>query len=82
MTLGAEALLGIHCTDPVAVRGDDDTSQVGRRRQGTPVRTVPMVAVLLVILEFVALFAATWIAWFAVVTLYQIVTRRSKKRTT
>jgi len=45
-----------------------------------PVRTVPVLDVLLVVAEFVALFAATWIAWFAVVTVYQIVSRRTKSR--
>jgi hypothetical protein len=45
-------------------------------------KTVPGVAVLLVVVEFVALFVATWIAWFAMVTLYQILTRRSKKKNT
>lgn len=39
-----------------------------------------MVDVLLVILEFAGLFVATWIAWFAVVTVYQILTRRTEGR--
>jgi len=39
-------------------------------------------AVLLVVLEFVALFVATWIAWFAVLTVYQILTRKPKSATT
>jgi hypothetical protein len=43
-------------------------------------RTVPVVDVLLVILEFAGLFVATWIAWFAVVTAYQILTRRTEGR--
>jgi hypothetical protein len=41
------------------------------------VRAVPVLDVLLVILEFAGLFLATWIAWFAVVTVYQILTRRT-----
>ena len=41
--------------------------------------TVPVLDVLLVVLEFVALFAATWIAWFAVVTVYQFVSRRDQE---
>jgi hypothetical protein len=44
------------------------------------VRTVPVVDVLLVILEFAGLFVATWVAWFAVVTVYQILTRRTGGR--
>jgi hypothetical protein len=44
--------------------------------------TVPVLDLLLVVLEFVALFAATWIAWFAVVTIYQIVNRKTKGRPT
>lgn len=44
--------------------------------------TVPVFDVLLVVLEFVALFAATWIAWFAVVTVYQILNRKTKSRHT
>jgi hypothetical protein len=42
--------------------------------------TVPVLDVLLVVLEFIALFATTWIAWFALVTLYQVLNRRSKSR--
>jgi hypothetical protein len=42
--------------------------------------SVPIVGVLLVILEFAALFVGTWVAWFAVVTIYQIVTRKMKGR--
>ena len=34
--------------------------------------------VLLVVVEFIALFAATWIAWFVLISLYQILTRRTK----
>ena len=41
--------------------------------------TVPVLDVLLVVLEFVALFAITWIAWFAVVTLWQFVTGRTRR---
>jgi hypothetical protein len=37
----------------------------------------PVLDVLLVVAEFVALFAATWIAWFAVVALYQVMNRRN-----
>jgi hypothetical protein len=44
--------------------------------------SVPVFAVLLVVLEFVALFVATWIAWFAVLTVYQILTRKPKSATT
>jgi hypothetical protein len=44
-------------------------------------RTVPVVDVLLVILEFAGLFVATWVAWFAVVTTYQILTRRTRAAT-
>jgi hypothetical protein len=43
-------------------------------------KTVPVLDVLLVVLEFVALFAATWIAWFVVVTVYQILMRKTKRR--
>jgi hypothetical protein len=42
--------------------------------------TVPVLDVLLVVLEFVALFVATWITWFAIVSLYQVVTRRARAR--
>jgi len=42
--------------------------------------TVPVLDVLLVVLEFMALFATTWIAWFALVTLYQVVSRKTKNR--
>jgi hypothetical protein len=42
--------------------------------------SVPVVDVLLVVAEFATLFAVTWIAWFAVVTAYQIVSRRAKNR--
>jgi hypothetical protein len=42
--------------------------------------TVPVLDVLLVALEFVALFATTWIAWFAVITLYQFVHRKTRNR--
>ena len=44
--------------------------------------TVPVLDLLLIVLEFVALFAATWIAWFAIVTLYQIVNRKTTRRST
>jgi hypothetical protein len=44
-------------------------------------RTAPVADLLLIVLEFVALFAATWGAWFAVVTGYQILTRKSRSRT-
>ena len=40
--------------------------------------TVPILDVLLVVLEFAALFIGTWIAWFALVTIYQILTRKAK----
>ena len=40
--------------------------------------SVSVVDLLLVVVEFVALFAATWIAWFILVSLYQILTRRTK----
>jgi hypothetical protein len=39
---------------------------------------VPVLDVLLVVLEFAALFVGTWIAWFALVSVYQFLTRRSK----
>jgi hypothetical protein len=42
--------------------------------------SVPVVDVILVVLEFIALFVATWIAWFAVITVYQMVTRWTKTR--
>ena len=38
----------------------------------------PVLDLLLVVAEFVALFAATWIAWFAVVALYQVMNRRTR----
>jgi hypothetical protein len=44
--------------------------------------SVPILDVLLVVLEFVALFVATWVAWFALVTIYQILTRRTRSRQT
>jgi len=40
--------------------------------------SVPVLDIFLVILEFVALFVATWVAWFAVITVYQILMRRTK----
>jgi hypothetical protein len=40
--------------------------------------SVSVFDVLLVVVEFIALFAATWIAWFILVSLYQILTRRTK----
>ncbi len=40
--------------------------------------TVPVVDVLLVVLEFVALFIGTWVAWFALVTIYQYLSSRAK----
>jgi hypothetical protein len=40
--------------------------------------TVPVLDILLVVLEFVALFVGTWIAWFVLVTIYQYLTRRAK----
>jgi len=40
--------------------------------------SVSVVDLLLVVVEFVALFAATWIAWFILVSLYQILTRRTR----
>ena len=39
-----------------------------------------MVDVLLVVLEFAGLFMATWVTWFAVVTVYQILTRKMEGR--
>jgi hypothetical protein len=39
---------------------------------------VPILDILLVVLEFVALFVGTWIAWFAVVTIYQVLTRKTR----
>ena len=42
--------------------------------------TVPVLDVLLVVLEFIALFATTWIAWFALVTLYQVLSRKTRDR--
>ncbi|HXQ76229.1 MAG TPA: hypothetical protein VN791_07010 [Acidimicrobiales bacterium] len=42
--------------------------------------SVPVFAVILVLLEFVALFAATWIAWFAILAVYQILTRKPRSR--
>jgi hypothetical protein len=42
--------------------------------------TVPVLDVLLVVVEFIALFAITWIAWFAVITLYQVVSRKTRNR--
>jgi hypothetical protein len=40
--------------------------------------SVSVFDVLLVVVEFVALFAATWIAWFVLISLYQILTRRTR----
>ncbi|HXQ61903.1 MAG TPA: hypothetical protein VN796_06170 [Acidimicrobiales bacterium] len=42
--------------------------------------TVPVLDLLLVVLEFVALFLATWIVWFALVIVYQHLTRRTRDR--
>ena len=42
--------------------------------------TVPVVDVLLVALEFVALFLVTWIAWFCLVTLFQIWSTKTTRR--
>jgi len=44
------------------------------------VTIVPAWDILVVVLEFVALFATTWIAWFVVISVYQIVTRRAEAR--
>jgi len=44
-------------------------------------RAVPVVAVLIVVLEFVALFCLTWAAWFVLITLYGVVTRRTEPDT-
>jgi hypothetical protein len=44
------------------------------------ITTVPVLDLLLVVLEFIALFATTWIAWFLVVTLYQVVSRKARNR--
>ncbi|MGH9016916.1 MAG: hypothetical protein ACRDY1_04125 [Acidimicrobiales bacterium] len=43
--------------------------------------SVPVVDVLLVVLEFVGLFVATWVLWFAVVAVYQRVSRRQDAAT-
>ena len=43
-------------------------------------RTAPVADLLLIVVEVVALFAATWGAWFAVVTGYQILTRKTRSR--
>ena len=42
--------------------------------------SVPVVDLLLVLLEFAGLFIATWIVWFAIVTIYQIMMRRTQGR--
>jgi hypothetical protein len=57
--------------------GDDEADQ---SRWVTPMTSVPVFDVFLVVLEFAGLFVATWAAWFAVVTVYQIVTRKTKNR--
>jgi hypothetical protein len=44
------------------------------------VKNVPALDILVVVLEFVALFAITWIAWFIVISAYQILTRRAEAR--
>jgi hypothetical protein len=44
------------------------------------VTNVPALDILVVVLEFVALFATTWIAWFVVISVYQILTRRAEAR--
>jgi hypothetical protein len=41
---------------------------------------VPVWDVLLVVVEFVALFVATWLTWFAVVTAYQFMSKKVKGR--
>jgi hypothetical protein len=40
----------------------------------------PAVDLLLIVLEFVGLFATTWIAWFALVSAYNFWTNRTKSR--
>jgi hypothetical protein len=70
-----DAVVGVHPTTPRLPGGDDEANQ---RRWVTPMTSVPVLDILLVVLEFVALFVATWIGWFAVVTIYQIVTRKTK----
>ena len=40
----------------------------------------PAVDLLLVVVEFVGLFATTWIAWFALVGVYHVVTKRTRAR--
>jgi len=40
--------------------------------------TVPVADLFLVVGEFVALFAVTWVVWFALVTVYQVFTRRHR----
>jgi hypothetical protein len=43
-------------------------------------KAVPAVDVVVVLLEFVALIAATWVTWFAVVIVHHTWSRRTKDR--
>ena len=48
--------------------------------QAGAVPSKPAVDLLVVVLEFVGLFATTWIAWFALVGAYRVVSRRTRAR--
>ena len=76
----------IEMAEPV---GEDHLVRPGHRRwrgyatnrpwrRELPMTSVSAFDVLLVVVEFIALFAATWIAWFVLISLYQILTRRTK----
>jgi VanZ family protein len=43
-------------------------------------RTMPASDLVLVVVEFVGLILATWIAWFVVTTVYEIWSRKTKGR--
>lgn len=82
MTTKAHAVRGASTTVASAscLGGDNDTKQDPRRRRVTAMTTVPVLDVLLVVLEFVALFVATWVTWFVIITLYQVASRRTRAR--
>jgi hypothetical protein len=81
LTRSSDAVLWRPCRWTPAATGErDDSTDVGRPSPEGPVTIVPAWDILVVFLEFVALFAITWIAWFAIISVYQILTKRAEAR--